>query len=107
MTWPEHRLPTTPDHWTAEDLRAYITPLYPHTRANCPRPHRFPEGPNEDLGCCPECGGISWELRPEGQTYGYHDTDCSLPNRHEGHCVGGGAGHPAAAKIRGYFDRGA
>lgn len=78
-------------------------PLYAYSRMNCPRPHRWPEGPNEDTGNCPLCGFLSWELRPEGQTYGYHDADCSLPLRHESYCEGGGDGHPPAALIRGYW----
>jgi hypothetical protein len=84
-------------------LRRVFRAGYPSTRENCPRPHRYPQGPNEDVGPCPGCGGNSWELRPEGETYGYHARDCSLPIRHEGNCVGGGSGHPAVVKIRGYF----
>lgn len=68
----------------------------------CPEgPHRGPEGPNEDLVQCPRCWSISWALRPEGETFGHHLPDCSLPLRHEGYCVGGGSGHPPAAKVRG------
>jgi hypothetical protein len=80
-------------------------PFPAYTRATCPRPHRWPEGPNEDMGSCPLCWSGTWELRPEGETYGHHLPDCSLPRRHERNCVGGGAGHPPAAKIRGYRPR--
>lgn len=73
------------------------------TRADCPEVHRGPEGPNEDFGSCQHCGDINWELRPEGQTYGHHLPDCSLPNRHASYCVGDGDGHPPAALIRGYW----
>ena len=75
----------------------------PHfTPATCPEgPHRGPEGPNEDLAQCPRCWGVSWELRPEGETFGHHLPDCSLPLRHSGCCEPGGAGHPPAELIRG------
>jgi hypothetical protein len=78
-------------------------PGYPYPFAHCPIPHRWPEGPNEDTGPCAGCGSLSWELRPEGQTFGHHDADCALPARHESYCVGGGDGHPPAALIRGYW----
>lgn len=78
-------------------------PGYLFTRAECTLSHRGPEGPNEDFGSCTQCGAISWELRPEGQTYGHHLPDCALPNRHERYCVSGGNGHPSAALIRGYW----
>ena len=52
---------------------------------------------------CPECWALSYELRPEGQTYGDHLPDCALPLRHESFCKPGGAGHPRAPKIRGYW----
>lgn len=69
----------------------------------CPRRHGYPEGPNEDTGVCPICGRPSWALRPEDETYGDHLPDCSLPRRHESYCAPGGAGHPRAPVIRGYF----
>ena len=72
------------------------------TRAECTRVHRGPEGPNEDLGACPDCWSISYALRPEGETFGYHLPDCSLPERHESYCEPGGSGHPRAQKIRGW-----
>lgn len=68
----------------------------------CDRDHRYPEGPNEDVGVC-ECGRVTWELRPEGQTFGYHLPDCSLPLRHVSYCRPGGDGHPPAPLIRGYW----
>lgn len=42
-------------------------------------------------------------MRPVGETYGLHDDDCSLPERHFGECVGGGAGHPVAVLVRGWW----
>lgn len=71
----------------------------------CSREHRGPEGPNEDIGMC-ECGRMTWELRPEGQTYGKHLADCSLPPRHQSYCKPGGEGHPEAPVIRGYWPGG-
>lgn len=70
----------------------------------CPLgPHRFPEGPNEDIGQCPECWAPTFEMRPENETYGDHLPDCSLPRRHESYCQPGGPGHPRAEIIRGYW----
>jgi hypothetical protein len=70
--------------------------------SDCPRgPHRGPQGPNEDLGQCPVCWMPSYSRRPEGEEFGGHIDDCSLPRGHESYCVGGGAGHPKARKIRG------
>lgn len=66
-------------------------------------PHRFPEGPNEDVSVCPTCWSPTYELRPDGETYGDHLQDCSLPRRHQSYCQPGGAGHPRAATIRGYW----
>ena len=99
---------------TADDI---ATPLpadcdvlcgYPFTPETCHLQHRWPEGSNEDVGPCRGCGELSWELRPDGEPYGDHLPDCSLPRRHERGCEPGGAGHPRAAKIRGYWgvDRG-
>lgn len=65
--------------------------------------HRPPEGPNEDLSVCPRCRRMTYSMRPPDETYGRHLSDCSLPRHHEGHCVGGGDGHPPAPKIRGYW----
>jgi hypothetical protein len=73
-------------------------------RDTCPNgPHRGPQGPNEDMGKCLDCWAPSYALRPEGETYGDHLSDCSLPRRHESYCEPGGAGHPAAPEIRGYW----
>lgn len=70
----------------------------------CPDgPHRLPAGPNEDIAQCRRCWSPTWELRPEGETYGWHLADCSLPLRHESYCQPGGVGHPPAAVIRGYW----
>lgn len=78
---------------------------HPVPREECPDrdKHRVPEGPNEDWGMCRLCHAHTFEMRPEGETYGDHLPDCSLPRRHESYRVGGGAGHPRAPKIRGYF----
>ncbi len=71
---------------------------------DCPDgPHRMPSGPNEDIAQCPRCWGLTYSLRPDGETYGDHLADCSLPRRHEGECEPGGKGHPRAAAIRGYW----
>lgn len=68
----------------------------------CPSaPHRGPQGPNEDLSQCPECAMPSWSLRPAGEEFGGHLPDCSLPQRHESYCVGGGVGHPDPLVRRG------
>lgn len=69
---------------------------------NCPRgPHRGPEGPNEDITMCPGCGSPTFVLRPWGETFGNHLSDCSLPVWHESYCVGGGTGYPPARLVRG------
>jgi hypothetical protein len=74
----------------------------PTDQADCPHGlHRGPEGPNEDLAQCPACWGASYAMRPEGETFGDHLPDCSLPQRHESYCQPGGTGHPTAATIRG------
>lgn len=71
----------------------------------CRREHRWPAGPNEDIGVCPECWTPIGVLRPEGESFGWHTDDCSLPLRHPGECEGAGAGHvlPPGTKIRGYW----
>lgn len=80
---------------------------WPYMFGNCPiGPHRGPQGPNEDLAQCAGCGSVSYAMRPEGETYGLHAADCSLPNRHPGHCEGGGAGHLPAPTVRGYWPNG-
>lgn len=72
--------------------------------ADCPDRdrHRPPQGPCEDLGQCPRCLWLSFEMRPAGETFGFHARDCSLSERHEGDCVGGGNGHRPGV-IRGYW----
>ena len=74
---------------------------FPLSRDECPEIHRPPEGPNEDVGLCDQCGAPSWEFRTEWETFGEHLPECSLPMGHPSYCVGGGAGHPKAAVIRG------
>ena len=72
--------------------------------ADCPRgPHQPPAGPNEDVSLCSLCGAVSFEMRPEDEQFGLHLDDCSLERRHNGDCVGGGAGHPVAREVRGYW----
>lgn len=71
-------------------------------RGECPDgPHRGPEGPNEDLSQCLRCLSPSWSMRPEGEEFGRHLVDCSLPRRHESVCKPGGSGHPDAEVSRG------
>lgn len=71
---------------------------------DCPNgPHRAPEGPNEDLGQCRRCLGISHSMRPDNEQIGLHADDCSLPRHHPSYCVGGGTGHAPVEIIRGYW----
>lgn len=90
-----------------DDTREWLTAKYARARAvleACPDgPHRPPQGPNEDLSMCTTCWRPTYALRPEGETYGDHIADCSLPVRHEGYCQPGGGGHPRAANVRGYW----
>lgn len=68
----------------------------------CPKaPHRFPEGPNEDIDQCRICGSPTFAKRPVGEEFLGHIDDCSLNRDHESFCKGGGEGHPLADKIRG------
>lgn len=64
-------------------------------------PHRAPEGPCEDIGQCNTCKRPTFAMRPPGECYGHHAPDCSLPERHERGCVGGGNGHPTKV-LRGW-----
>lgn len=71
---------------------------------DCPHgPHRGPQGPNEDVAQCGVCWSLSYEMRPEGEEYGGHRDDCSLPQRHESYCKPGGSGHPPPRIKRGYW----
>ena len=56
------------------------------TRPHRPHKNDGPQGPNEDVGQCPRCLAIIGRLRPEGDTFGGHTPDCSLPFRHTGFC---------------------
>ncbi|VXA92665.1 hypothetical protein CITRIK5_100098 [Citricoccus sp. K5] len=86
----------------AEALRASSFWPYLCAPSDCSKaPHRGPEGPNEDMGQCGQCGSPSWSMRPWGETFGYHLDDCSLPIWHESRCQPGGTGHPDAPTIRG------
>lgn len=102
----------TPEEWYAA-LRKHLNtgdlPTdeefmdYVGRESECPQgPHRPPQGPNEDVAQCGRCLSLTFAMRPEGETFGHHLPDCSLPERHQGYCVGGGSGHPPAKKIRGY-----
>lgn len=64
-------------------------------------PHRPPEGPCEDISQCPFCLSPSFSMRPPGECFGHHAPDCSLPERHESYCKGGGFGHKTEV-LRGY-----
>jgi len=64
--------------------------------------HRGPEGPNEDLAQCPLCWSVTFSRRPDGETFGNHTDECSLPSEHLSFCVSGGSGHPPASKARGW-----
>jgi hypothetical protein len=71
---------------------------------NCPYlPHRGPQGPNEDISTCAHCGRMSYVKRPQGETYGFHIADCSLPVDHESYCEPGGAGHTPTENVRGVW----
>lgn len=67
----------------------------------CPEFHRVPEGVNEDIATCWRCNSPTFSMRPEGETFGEHMSDCSLPIGHESYCVGGGVGHTPSRKVRG------
>lgn len=69
---------------------------------NCSREHQPIAGPCVDLAQCGECWMPVGALRPPGETFGFHDRDCSLPERHYGVCVGGGTGHKPGL-IRGWW----
>lgn len=64
--------------------------------------YRLPTGPCEDIGQCPLCLSPIGVLRPAGETFGFHERDCSLPVVHPGECEGGGSGHEPQ-KIRGWW----
>lgn len=87
---------------TLDELSPIVFYEYLENPEKCPNaPHRGPQGPNEDIAVCDLCGSLTHSLRPEGETFGYHAVDCSLPERHGGYCVRGGNGHPPAKIIRG------
>lgn len=80
---------------------SYLSRIWPYSGQECPKgPHRGPEGPCEDIAQCGLCGSPTFAMRPKGETWGTHAADCSLPERHERACVGGGNGHPVG-KVRG------
>lgn len=72
---------------------------------SCTEEHPEIAGPNMDMGQCGQCWMPVGVMRPEGETFGWHSDDCSLPLRHPGYCKPGGEGHrvPVGEKIRGYF----
>jgi hypothetical protein len=104
-----HHIPDFVDQALIDDREAYEPPewiihLYETMQkfaTPCEGNHRGPQGPNEDLSVCSYCHMPSYSMRPWGETIGTHKADCSLPIWHEGYCVGGGAGHPEAPRIRG------
>ncbi len=65
------------------------------------KPHRGPQGPNEDVATCTKCWRPTYAMRSKNETYGLHLADCSLPIGHKSYCKPGGQGHPKASKIRG------
>jgi hypothetical protein len=71
--------------------------------SQCTREHPRIAGPNMDIGQCELCWMPMGVMRPEGETFGWHSSDCSLPMRHPGNCAPGGAGHvaPDGHKFRG------
>lgn len=84
---------------TPEYPLAFLTPDCERT----PEQHRGPQGPNEGVFWCYKHNLPDHSMRPLDETFGEHLDDCSLPIDHESYCVPGGAGHPPATKIRGYF----
>lgn len=79
--------------------------LFPYHAWECPHlaRHRPPQGPNEDVAVCRECGTLTYSMRPPGETFGEHLPDCALPVDHSGYCVPGGAGHPPSTVVRGFW----
>lgn len=77
--------------------------LFPKEPEECEYEHRGPQGPNEDISVCNQCGMPTFSRRPVGESFGWHIADCSLPMRHLGYCVGGGEGHvkPKGERFRG------
>ena len=53
--------------------------LDPISMADCDEDHSGPQGVNEDIGSCPKCWGPVGVLRPDGESFGWHLDDCSLP----------------------------
>ena len=74
--------------------------------SKCDLEHPGLGGPNMDMGQCPKCWMPMGWMRPEGESFGWHADDCSLPVRHPGYCVGGGSGHmiPDTEHFRGDFN---
>lgn len=70
--------------------------------STCPEEHPVLSGPCMDIGQCPKCWTPIGVMRPAGETIGMHADDCSLPERHQGECVGGGNGHRPGI-VRGYW----
>lgn len=99
---PKFKVPKGTPKWWEKVLAELPEPEYVEkiSPEDCV-PHRGPQGPCEDIGQCPRCESISFRMRPPGECFGHHAPDCSLEERHEGICVGGGSGHPTG-KLRGY-----
>lgn len=99
---PDEDMQAKIDARAREIIRTHSWGEYASNPDACPRgPHRGPQGPNEDLAQCALCLMPDHAMRPEGETFGRHLPDCSLPASHEGYCEPGGSGHPDAAVIRG------
>lgn len=71
--------------------------------SDCTQSHPELAGPNMDIGQCADCWMPVGVMRPDGESFGWHIADCSLPMRHPGYCTPGGNGHeiPARWKLRG------
>jgi hypothetical protein len=80
-----------------------VADLKPISFSECDREHANLGGPNMDIGQCPKCWAPMGVMRPDGESFGWHTEDCSLPMRHAGYCKPGGKGHviPDGWKLRG------
>lgn len=88
------------DAWLSEPLPEIPDPINP---SECTEDHPDLAGPNMDIGQCARCWMPMGAMRPDGESYGWHLDDCSLPMRHAGYCEPGGSGHvmPDGWKLRG------
>lgn len=72
------------------DITSYIATALNASAADGRAAHTQPDAPPDLI--------VEW-LNDDGT----HLPDCSLPPRHESFCQPGGAGHPAAPQVRGYW----